>query len=110
MRTDRFTWLALPWLLVALAIAQTPASLELSAEEKKDLMLLNQAITIQQQLWQLAWAPCGKDGPEVQKQTAAASEQFSKLSIQRADLLAKLEKARGEGVKCDAATLKCSAK
>jgi TolA-binding protein len=106
MRLDRFTWLALPLLLAVLGIAQdapkpAPAapSLELTEAEKKDLTIANQALTILNQEFRL-----------LQGRLTELREQYQKQEQARAAMLARIEKAKGPDVKCDAERLTCEKK
>lgn len=101
----RFNWLSLPLILVAFTLAQDAPkpvpvpSLELSEAEKKDLTIANQALTILNQEYRLLTARMEQVKQQYQIQERA-----------RAGMIARIEKAKGTDVVCDAEKLVCAKK
>lgn len=72
---------------------------ELTADEKKDLTILNQAMVIQQQRFQL-----------LQAELAKTQQEYARLAAERGERLAKAKAAHkwGEEVSCNPEELACA--
>ena len=81
------------------APAQANEQPTLTDDEKKDLVILNQALLIQQQRYQL-----------LQQQIQATQQEFARLTDQRERRLAKARADHkwGEAVRCDPEQLTCA--